>query len=120
ATSDAYAVRGFIHVPAAGSHGGVIAEGGIRRDASLHLAVLRTLKGGRDPRALQRYILGIALTAFTHQAAGYLRQGCHLVADSSKKREMQEVYADGRRVDATLTHAEALKYAKAAAAAFRV
>src|SRR5581483_3313447 len=30
ATKDAYAERGFIHVPAAGSHGGVIATGGVR------------------------------------------------------------------------------------------
>src|SRR5208282_4514609 len=31
---EAYAKRGFVHVPATGSHGGVIATGGIRRDAT--------------------------------------------------------------------------------------
>src|SRR5271168_4475620 len=40
---DAYAERGFVHVPATGSHGGVIATGGVRRDAILSLAALRLL-----------------------------------------------------------------------------
>src|SRR5712671_5926399 len=41
--ADAYAERGFIHVPASGSHGGVMASGGVRRDATLSLAALRLL-----------------------------------------------------------------------------
>src|SRR5262249_32952162 len=45
---DAYAERGFVHVPSSGSHGGVIATGGIRRDASLHLAALRLLASDAD------------------------------------------------------------------------
>lgn len=58
---DAYAGRGFVHVPASGTHGGVVATGGIRRDASLHLAALRLLTAGNDKRtrALQRYVLGL-------------------------------------------------------------
>jgi len=120
ATADKYAERGFVHVPAAGSHGGVIADGGIRRDASLHLAVLRTLRGGGDRLVLQRYILGLALTALTYQATGYLRQGCHLVADGEKAREFKEVFVNGKRVHTSVTHAEALEYAKAAAEAFGV
>lgn len=121
ATRDAYAERGFIHVPASGSHGGVIADGGIRRNASLHLAGLRLLTGGAseaDALALRRYILGLALTAFTYPVPGYLRQGCHLVLDPEKPREFKEVYGDGQRKDATLTHAGALAYAKTAAKAF--
>jgi CRISPR-associated protein Csb1 len=120
-TQDAYAERGFIHVPATGSHGGVIADGGIRRDASLHLVALRLLSAGDDKTrtlALQRYILGLALTAFTYPASGYLRQGCNLVLDPDKKDEFKEVYGDGRREDASLTHADALAYAKAAAKEF--
>src|SRR5579862_1592406 len=84
------AKRGFIHVPATGSHGGVIATGGIRRDATLSLAALRLLRVGKDePKtlALRRYIFGLALTAFTHPPASYLRQGCNLVADPDKPRE---------------------------------
>jgi len=55
----AYSKRGFIHVPASNTHGGVIATGGIRREAALHLAALRTLKASdsEKTRALRRYIL---------------------------------------------------------------
>jgi CRISPR-associated protein Csb1 len=84
ATRDAYAERGFIHVPATGSHGGVIATGGVRRDATLGLAAIRLLFVGKDEKktlALRRYILGLAITAFTHNPSGYLRQGCLLVLD---------------------------------------
>ena len=119
---DSYAERGFVHVPASGSHGGVIATGGIRRDATLHLAALRLLKAGDETRtlALRRYILGLAMTAFTYSPAGYLRQGCNLVLDPEKPRDFREVFGDGRRVEATLTHSSAFEYAKATAEAFGV
>ncbi len=121
-TSDAYAERGFVHVPASGNPGGVIATGGIRRDASLHLAALRLLCANSEVRtlALRRYILGLALTAFTYPPTGYLRQGCNLVLDPDKPREFVEVYGDGRRVPAGVTHPEALEYARAAANDFAV
>src|SRR5438552_16693154 len=48
ATQKAYAERGFVHVPATGSHGGVIAAGGVRRDATFSLAALRLLSVGTD------------------------------------------------------------------------
>lgn len=120
-TKDAYAVRGFIHVPAAGTHGGVIATGGIRRDATLHLAALRLLTADQDKektRALRWYVLGLALTAFTYSPIGYLRQGCNLVLDPDKKREFKAVYHDGRREDVDVKHKEAFDYAKDAAKAF--
>jgi CRISPR-associated protein Csb1 len=123
ATRDAYAERGFIHVPATGSHGGVVATGGIRRDASLGLAALRLLFAGKDEKrtlALRRYILGLALTAFTRNPSGYLRQGCLLVLDPDKAREFKEVYPTGERKPATVTHQDALTYATAAAKAFEV
>jgi CRISPR-associated protein Csb1 len=114
-TANAYSERGFIHVPAPAAHGGVIATGGIRRDASLHLAALRLLNASSESRtlALRRYILGLALIAFTYPPAGYLRQGCNLVLDPDKPREFLEVYGDGRRLSASLTHPEALEYARA-------
>ena len=75
----------------------MIADGGIRRDASLHLAALRLLAGaiGEDALPLRRYVLGLALTAFTSTVSGYLRQGCHLVLDADKTRVFKEVYSDG-------------------------
>lgn len=123
AAKDAYAERGFIHVPAAGSHGGVIAKGGIRRDAMLGLAALRLLRAGNDQEAtarLQRYILGLALTAFTYPPSGYLRQGCLLVLDPDKPREFHEVHPTGKRTPVTITHEDALAYAREAAKAFGV
>jgi CRISPR-associated protein Csb1 len=119
---DLYAQRGFVHVPASGTPGGVIATTGIRRDATLHLAALRTIFAEDDARtlALRKYILGLAITAFTYSGSGYLRQGCNLVLDAVKGREFKAVYTDGHREDAAVTHAEALAYAKAAAKEFGV
>jgi CRISPR-associated protein Csb1 len=126
--SDAYAQRGFIHVPASGSPGGVMATGGIRRDATLSLAALRLLavrdaEGAHLPDrtiALRRYILGLALTAFTATPDSYLRQGCNLVPDVNKPREFKLVHSDGTQEEAKVTHAEALAYATAAAKDFRI
>lgn len=119
---DEYAKRGFVHVPASWTPGGVIATGGVRRDASLHLAALRTIFAENEARtaALRKYIFGLAITAFTYLGSGYLRQGCNLVLDPDKGREFKAVYADGRRVDTAVTHAEALEFAKTTAAGFVV
>ncbi len=108
------AKRGFVHVPATGSPGGVIADGGIRRDATLGLAALRLVFVGKDAEktlALRRYILGLALTAFTYRPTGYLRQGCLLVLDPDKPREFVEVHHDGTRKPVATTHEQALAYA---------
>jgi CRISPR-associated protein Csb1 len=123
ATRDAYAERGFIHVPATGSHGGVLAHGVVRRDATLGLAALRLLHSGGDVEktlTLRRYILGLALTAFTRNPTGYLRQGCLLVLDPEKPREFVEVLTTGERKPASVTHAQALSYAREVATAFGV
>lgn len=120
---DAYAERGFVHVPASGSPGGVIAAGGVRRDATLHLAALRLLRAGDDAAqtlTLRRYVLGLALTGFTWSPSGYLRQGCNLVLDGKHPREFVEVHGDGKRVDAAIEHGQALEYAMAAAKEFGV
>lgn len=112
---------GFTHVPATATHGGVIAGGkGIRRDATLALSALRLLKSTNDEetKKLHRYILGLALVAFTKLPGGYLRQGTILVNDGT--RTFDEVAVNGARTHATLTHDIALEYAKAAAKAFVV
>jgi len=116
------AKRGFVHNPASASHGGVIATGGIRRDATLSLAAIHLLKAGDDERtlALRRYILGLALVAWTANTSSYLRQGCNLVLDPDKPSEFHEVYRDGRREPASISHPEAIKFASAAAEAFGI
>lgn len=120
---DAYSERGFSHVPASGSHGGVIAAGGIRREATLSLAALRLIAVNGDAdrtQALRRYILGLTLVALTAPQSAYLRQGCNLVPDIDKPREFKLVHADGRREDVAMDHADALAYAALAAKAFGV
>jgi CRISPR-associated protein Csb1 len=109
-------------VPATGSHGGVIATGGVRRDATLSLAALRLLHGPDETAtlALRRYILGLSLVAFTANASTYLRQGCNLVPDVEKPREFVVVHSDGTRAPATISHAESLAFALEAATAFGV
>jgi CRISPR-associated protein Csb1 len=120
---DALAQHGFAHVPSSATHGGVIAVGGIRRDATLALAALRILSAGTvsdRTLALRRYILGLALTAFTHDPPGYLRQGCNLVLDPDNPRVFETVHGDGRRTPAKVTHDEAVAYANATAKAFGI
>lgn len=114
------AKRGFVHNPASGTHGGVIADGGIRRDATLSLAALQLLKASEESRtlALRRYILSLSLIALTANTSIYLRQGCNLVLDPDKPREFHEVYRDGRRQPATISHEDAKTFATAAAKAF--
>jgi CRISPR-associated protein Csb1 len=123
ATRDAYSERGFIHVPATWSHGGVIADGGIRRDATLGLAAIRLLYAGKDAEktlALRRYILGLALVAFSYNPSGYLRQGCLLVIDPDKQTECVKVLPNGKREPFDIDHEDAVKFATAAAQAFGV
>lgn len=122
-TKHPFAQRGFVHVPATSSHGGVIATGGIRRDATLGLAALRLLTAGKDEQrtlTLRRYVLSLALTAFTYIPGGYLRQGCLLVLDPEKQREFVEVRPSGERTPVSIEHKTALEYAKAASKEFGV
>lgn len=122
AAKDAYSTRGFIHVPATGTHGGVIADGGIRRDATLSLSALRLLSADSPDGTivLRRYILGLALVAFTNGPSGYLRQGSNLVLDPDKKIEFVEVNRNGKRIPATVDAKLALDYLTLAAKAFGV
>lgn len=120
---DQYAERGFVEVPATGTHGGVIADGGVRRDATLALAAARLLKVKGDEeqtRKLQRYVLGLSLIAFTAPIENYLRQGCLLVGDPDEPVTFEEVLGTGRRETVSISHENALKYAGAAAADFGV
>lgn len=120
---DAHAERGFIHVPASGSHGGVIAKGGIRRDVTFSTAALRLLSAGEDEEqtlALRRYVLGLALVALTAPPQTYLRQGCNLVGDEGNPKSIKLVYATGKREDLMLTHQQAIAFAERAAVEFKV
>jgi CRISPR-associated protein Csb1 len=119
----AYSSRGFGHVPKTGKPGGVVAEGGVRRDVVLHLAALRLLRAGDDAektKTLQRYILGLALVELTYSPSGFLRSGCNLVLDPETPGRREVVYFGRAREPLELTHEEALAYARTAAKAFGV
>jgi CRISPR-associated protein Csb1 len=121
-TLEARSKWGYRHVPASATHGGVIAKGDIRREVTLQVAALRLLRGTTDDdtKKLRAYLLGLALTAFTKPAVGFLRQGCNLVLDGDRKPESKVVFPDGRREVSALTHEEALAFAKKSAAEFGV
>jgi CRISPR-associated protein Csb1 len=117
------AKRGFVHVPASGSHGGVIADGDVIRTATLGLAALRLLQSGDKPDAtikLRRYVLGLSLVALTHAPSGYLRQGCLLVLNPKKPGEFVEVHPNGDRKPCNITHEQAIEFATETAEAFKV
>jgi len=121
-TLKTYSERGFRHVPASASHGGVIARGDIRREVTLQLAALRLLRGADDAetKILRAYLLGLALVAFTKPAVGFLRQGCNLVLDGERPPEAKVVYPNGKRAPLAIEHEAALHFALQAARAFGV
>jgi CRISPR-associated protein Csb1 len=112
---------GFRHAPAAGTHGGVIVRGDIRRDAILSLVALRTIgPKGEDGAALRQYVLGLALVAMTHDRPHDLRQGCLLVGNPDKPAVWELVSHDGTRRTVVPDAASALEFAQTAATAFGV
>jgi CRISPR-associated protein Csb1 len=116
------AEEGLVDNPVKLVPGGVIARGGIRRDAVLNLIPIRAA-GAPDEAAmlaLQRYVLGLALLALLAPADFYLRQGCVLVRNSKKPAEQTLVRRSGERDPFTAPFAEIETYAKAAADAFGV
>lgn len=114
--------EGLDDAPAGRGLGGVLVKGEIRRDATLNLIALRALSGpdGESTQRLQRYILGLALIAFTAPAELYLRQGCLLVADPENPATVQQVARSGRRSEVSLPSDAILEFAQTAAAAFGV
>ena len=113
------AQRGFVHVPATRTHGGVIAKGGIERQVTVNLVALRRLEG-KDGEALRRYVLGLSLVAATAPLDPFLRQGCLLVPDPDKTAKWSLVERSGKRTAPPLNEQTALNYAKSAAKAFGV
>lgn len=118
-TKNPLAQRGFVHVPAVGTHGGVIARGGIYRDVTVNLIALRQLDGPQGDK-LRRYVLGLALVAATEPMDGFFRQGCLLTLDPSAPGTWVLVARDGSRSSLSLDSEDILKYARRAAEAFGV
>ena len=110
------AQRGYVHVPAVNTHGGVIAHGPIRRDVTINLVALRRLDGN----SLRHYILGLALVAGTTPLDGFLRAGCLLTIDPDQDSGWESIARTGERERVALDDQVALDYAKEAATAFGV
>lgn len=113
------AKRGFVHVPAVRTHGGVIARGPIRRDVTVNLIALRRLNG-ENGQALRCYVLGLSLVAATAPLDGFLRAGCLLTIDPDDSGVWRAVARNGARDTVVLDEGTALDYACAAADAFGV
>ena len=113
------AKRGFVHVPAVKTHGGIIARGPIRRNLTVNLIALRRLDG-EDGQALRRYILGLALVAATAPMDGFLRAGCLLTLDPDDEGTWHSVARSGERVTVGLHEETALDYARRTADVFGV
>ena len=115
---------GLAHVPAVMTHGGVVATGGIRRDAVLNLVPLRALGSSsgklEDNAKLRRYILSLCLIAFTAPQDTFLREGCQLVPVEGTPAEWSIVKHDGARSTFDMTHNHALDFASVAAEEFEV
>jgi len=114
------AKRGFVHVPAVDSHGGVVVRGGVFGDVTVNLVALRQLDGKPDGAALRRYILGLALIAATGPQDGFLRQGCLLTPDPGAPANWTLVLRSGAREQLKFAEGIVLAYAKAAAKEFGV
>ncbi len=116
---DPLAQRGFVHVPATGALGGIVAHCEIARDVTLNLIAVRRLKG-ENAVALRRYVLGLALLAAIEPIDGFLRAGCLLTPDQDAPGEWSAVQRDGKREPVEIDAAAALAFAQSAAAAFGV
>ena len=115
------AQRGFVHVPAVNSHGGVIARGPIRRNVTVNLVALRRLEGnGSNDAALRRYILALALVAATAPMDGFLRAGCLLTLDPDQESTWETISRTGGRTPVSLDDGAVLDYARQVAGAFGV
>ena len=114
--------EGLSDSPAGIGPGGVIARGGVIREATLNLIVVRSLSGGDAPKtkALQEYILGLALIALLAPAEMFLREGCLLVRAKDKKAEFEAVYRDGKRTAFPTEEEKALEFTRKAAEHFGV
>jgi CRISPR-associated protein Csb1 len=111
------AQRGFVHVPAVGTHGGVVARGPIERDVTVNFVALRRLRG-EDSSGLRNYILGLALVAAIEPIDSFLRAGCLLTLDPSSDAEWNLVHRDGKRDPVALDPAIIRNYARSSADTF--
>jgi len=113
------AQRGFVDVPAVGSHGGIVARGPIQRDVTINLVALRRLRGDRE-KELRNYILGLCLVAAAEPVDPFYRQGCLLVPHSEHPAVWTLVERNGARLQTSVVPSIAFEYAQQAATSYGV
>jgi CRISPR-associated protein Csb1 len=118
-TKNPLAQRGFVHVPAVDTHGGIVVRGAVWRDVTVNLIALRQLDGEKGTE-LRRYVLGLALLAATEPQDGFLRQGCLLTPDPDATAQWVIVERSGRRLPLTFTNDIILAYAQTAKEGFGI
>lgn len=113
---------GLDDAPSGRTDGGVIAQGGIRREAVLNLVALRALTGpdADASRKLQRYVLGLALVSLLARSEKFLRQGCLLVPRGGTQAQAMVVDRTGVRTALDANEESALAFAQTAATEFGV
>lgn len=121
---------GLDNAPSGPSPAGIVADGGVRREAVLNLVALRqncgtTTPYGSDEKqsdkpvdSLSAYIFGLGLVSLTLQPEAFLRQGCLLVA--AGPLEVAVRYLDGAKATIAVSADDAFEYADAAAERFGV
>jgi CRISPR-associated protein Csb1 len=119
-TKNPLAQRGFVHVPAVDTHGGIAVRGAIWRDVTVNLIALRQLDAPDKGAELRRYVLGLALLAATEPQDGFLRQGCLLTVDPDAPAQWIVVERSGRRLPLRFGEDSVLAYAHAAKARFGI
>lgn len=118
-STSSLAKRGFVHVPAPKSLGGIIARGEIYRSVTLNLIAVRRLQGDNS-EYLRNYILSLALLVTLAPMDGFLRSGCLLTLDPNNSATFEIVRRNGTRCNVDLTYSEALDYANSASKNFGV
>jgi CRISPR-associated protein Csb1 len=121
-TQEFLSEQGLSDAPAGRGPGGVVARGGVRRESVLNLVALRALAADapEGTRALQRYVLGLALVALTAPLQLFLREGCLLVPSAGEAASRDVVSRNGERLPFAVNADSALEFARAAATAFGV
>lgn len=112
--------EGMKYALATRTPGGVMVRGTIQWTATLNIAGIRALRACQDSNniAVRRYILGLGLCVMTAAPRRELRQGCHLRLDESRPVESVLVSYSGSPRPVTVTHPEAVAFARKATEAF--
>ncbi|MGI6458661.1 MAG: type I-G CRISPR-associated RAMP protein Csb1/Cas7g [Candidatus Hydrogenedentales bacterium] len=115
---------GLAHVPAPAALGGVLLDGHsqLLRESVLSLSALRRLVGESEEETakLRAYVLGLSLVAFTAPQDTFLRMGCELTPDPENPATWEVVGNDGTRASFTVTHEDALAFARDSSKEFGV